>query len=260
MRTVALPSLLALLAACHACAHAGDPPAAPAVASGAAPALVPAVAQPVVAAPPAVAPRTPAPPAGTSAACEDHPAKVAGLDDRRQPLEIAACPDVMDMVRGNGIDFSHDPAMTPSVTPNWDLAAMHAFACAYACAGTGATALLLAWYAVEDSRPLRNHYAAYVVEHPATAGRATWTVVVMYRHSWNLWWNILTGPHVRERPVRKFSHRPTVAEVEAVLAENRWTYTGDPDFKLLAGNVIEENWLSALGGPATKFFPAGIEQ
>src|SRR5439155_20650435 len=79
-----------------------------------------------------------------------------------------------------------------------------------------------------------------------------WTVVVMYRRAFNAWWNIATGPHSRVRPLRDFPKRPTPADVEAILDDNGWGYTDRGDSKLLAGNMIDENWALALGGKPTR--------
>jgi hypothetical protein len=135
-----------------------------------------------------------------------------------------------------------------------------ALTCAYACAGPGATAYLLGWNIIEDDRPLRNENAAFVVEHASTAGAPKWTVVVMYRRAFNPWWNIATGPHSRVVPLRDFPSRPTPADVEAVLDDTGWSYTDRGGFKLLAGNMIDENWQLALGGKPTRLHRDGIEQ
>lgn len=166
----------------------------------------------------------------------------------------------MEWVRGNGMARYKGPAVTPSVVPAWDLDGLRDYACAYACAAPGATAYLLGWNIIEDARPLRNENAAFVVEHAATAGAPKWTVVVMYRRAFNPWWNIATGPHSRVRPLRDFSSRPTPADVEAMLDDNGWSYAARDDFKLLAGNMIDENWQLALGGKPTRLHRDGIEQ
>jgi hypothetical protein len=198
-------------------------------------------------------------PAGTAGACRADP-KVKGVEDRFQPVANAHCPDPMEWVRGNGMDDYKGPAVTPSVVPAWDLDGLRDYACAYACAAPGATAYLLGWNIVEDGRPLRNEDAVFVVEHAATTGAPRWTVVVMYRRAFNAWWNIATGAHSRVRPLREFPKRPTPADVEAILADTGWSYAGAPDFKLLAGNMIDENWQLALGGKPSKHHQDGIEK
>src|SRR5262245_58484532 len=110
--------------------------------------------------PTATAPAAKQPPPNTRGACRDNP-KVAHVEDRFQPQAIAACPDVLEMSRGDGVGKTTGaPAIAKAATPDWDLAAMRDYACAYACAPGGSTASLLAWSALEDERPLRNHYAA----------------------------------------------------------------------------------------------------
>jgi hypothetical protein len=197
---------------------------------------------------PVVAP--PKHPAGAVGKCSPAPV-VAGIEARDQPAAIAGCPDVLELSRGNGMgDSRGQPAVTPTVMPPWDNAAARDYACAYACSSSG-TASLLAWSVFEDDRPLRNHYAAYLVDDSAK-----WTVVVMYRHAFNAWWNIYTSFHSRARPVQTFDHKPSADEIDAVLDNNAWKRADDGGFKLLAGNVIEETW---PGTPQHKF-PAGIEQ
>ena len=233
-----LPTLAVLLAACNADA----PPAPPVVAP-----------PPPVVVPPVVVAR-PTPPPNTAGVCRADP-KVAGVADRDQPAAVAFCPAPMEMVRGNGLDIIKEPKVKPAITPDWDLDAVRDYACAYACAAAGANAYLLAWSTYEDSRPLRMHNAAVIIEHSAKAGPPRWTVVVMYRRSANLWWNINTAVHSRARPLRDFDHRPTPVDVEAAMAQGGWTFDDGPDFPLRAGNVIDETWQLALGGSPTKTFP-----
>jgi hypothetical protein len=224
-----------LLVACHSAEVSPAPPA-----------------QPIMNAT-AVAPvAMPAAPTGTVGICTANP-QVAGVDDGHQPVLIAACPNPMEMTRGNGIGSHTFPSVTPSVTPNWDLDGTRAYVCAYACAPAGAKVAMLAWSILEDPRPLRNHYAAYLV---ADASAKKWTVVVMWRHAINLWWNIGGGFHDPARPIHDFDHAPSTDEIEAVLDDNRWHFADDGDFKLLAGNMIDETWPSA----PQHHFPDGIEK
>jgi hypothetical protein len=179
--------------------------------------------------------------------------QVTGVDPGHQPAAISGCPNPMEMTRGNGLGRNVFPAVTPSVTPDWDLDGTRAYACAYACAPAGATAAMLAWSIFEDPRPLRNHYAAYLV---ANVPAKKWTVVVLWRHAINLWWNIGGGVHDPARPIHDFDHAPSADEIEAVLDDNRWKRADEGDFKLLAGNMIDETWPS----PPLHHFPDGIEK
>jgi hypothetical protein len=209
------------------------------------------VTSPTVASEPVAAP-VKAPPPGTVGVCRADPT-VAGVEDRDQPATIAGCPEPMEMFRGNGHRQAELPKVVPSIVPDWDLAGVRDYACAYACAAPGAKAAMLAWSVLEDPRPLRNHYAAFLIDHSPSP---KWTVVVMYRHAVNAWWNIGGGIHSSSRPIHDFDHRPTVAEIEAVLDDNAWKFTDDGDGKLLAANVIDETW----PGPPERHFPDGIER
>ena len=182
---------------------------------------------------------------GTTGTCEADP-KVDGVDDNRRPVAIAGCPAPMDMSRGNGFSSDPYPTVTPGPLPAWDLAGTLAYACAYACAPAGAHAALLAWSIYEDPRPLRNDNVAYVVSMPNK-----WTVVVMWRHAFNKWWNIAGSFHDPRVPIQSFDHPPTAAEIEDVLRGNTWSFAAsDAGFKLLAGNTIDASWPSA---PPTHF-------
>ena len=176
--------------------------------------------------PPALAP-------GTGGACRDKP-KLAGLEDRDQPAAIAFCPNPLEMVRGNGMSGDHDPPV-PATMPPWDQDALRDYACAYACATAGAQAYLLGYQASPE-----HHDAAYLIEHGPDEGAPKWTVVVMYKRTFNAWWNINTGPHVRTRPIYTFPRRPRPADVRHVLLANGWG---------VSGTMIDENWKIALGGP-----------
>jgi hypothetical protein len=213
--------VLAMFVACRA--DAAPPPSAP---------------------PPArAAVNKPAPASATDGACRAHTV-VAGVDDRSQPDEMAGCPDPLEFMRGNGLGAARLPAVDPkATTPPWDVAGARAYACAYACAPDGATAQLLAWSIYEDARPLRNHYAAYVV---ADAAHHAWTVVVMYRHAVNGWWNVDTSPHRPSHAIARFDHPPTKDELDAALAATVWPTGDDRDgFRRLAGGTIAASWPAA---------------
>jgi len=201
------------------------------------PAASPPPPSPAPAAPVAIAKKQPPP--NTRGTCRDDP-HVDKVEDRFQPKAIASCPNVREYHRGDGVGKTTGaPAMTQTVTPDWDLVGLRDYACAYACAPAGATASLLAWSAYEDDRPLRNHTAAFLVEQAHK-----WTVVVMYRHAFNEWWNIATSFHSRSTPVVELDHAPTTEELTAALAQAGWSWSAPAGFKLLAGNVIDEVWPS----------------
>lgn len=178
------------------------------------------------------------------------------------PADLARCADVAGLMRGDGIAVPGAlPPVSPSALPPWDLDGLRDFACAYACAKPGATAYLLAWYVDERGSTRRDHHAALVVAQPAAAGAApVWTVIVTYRHAKHAWWSLDWSDTSLPRPLHYFDHRPTPAEVYAVLDENRWRFTGDEDWPLLAGNVIDTAWPLATGAPATRFYPPAIER
>jgi hypothetical protein len=138
------------------------------------------------------------------------------------------------MVRGNGLAGDHEPPVS-ATTPPWDQDALRDYACAYACATPRAQAFLLGYLASANQ-----HEAAYLIEHGPDEDAPKWTVVVMYKRTFNRWWNINTGPHVRTRPIYTFPRRPRPSEVRHVLIANGWG---------VSGTMIDENWKIALGGP-----------
>jgi len=179
-------------------------------------------------------------PPTTSGVCQAN-AKVAGVGDDQQPAKIAGCPDPMELERGNGFGRGPYPAISGALPP-WDLPGALAYACAYACAPAGAKAALFGWSAYEDSRPLRNDNAAYVISNPAAK---RWTVVVMWRHAFNKWWNIGGGFHDPKTPIRTFDHAPTAAELDAMLEANGWDFSAARDgFKLVGGKLVDAAWPS----------------
>lgn len=196
------------------------------------------------------APAVADPPAGTTGVCNAD-AKVADVGDERQPAKVANCPSPMDYVRGNGLGKGPYPAITPDALPPWDMAGALQFACAYACVANGAHATLIGWSIYEDDRPLRNDSAAYVIHGDKSR---TWTVVVMWRHAFNKWWNIGGGAHDAAVPIRTLDHAPTAAELDQMLRGNGWDFSADQSgFKLIGGDTIDANWPSA---PPTHFAKA----
>jgi hypothetical protein len=160
----------------------------------------------------------------------------------------------MDMSRGDGVGISKDaPKVTPTVLPPWDMDNMRDWACSFACANAGAEAYLLAWSIIEDSRPLRNHNAAFVVRHKDTP---KWTVVVMYQHSFNTAWNIDVSFHRPSvKPIVDFPAKPTAQEIDDVIGATGWQWRGESlGFRVLAGNVIDELWQLVIREPAPQHF------
>jgi hypothetical protein len=204
-------------------------------------------------APPVASSPVAAPPATNGTCAAD--ATAADVDADHQPVAISGCPTPMEMVRGNGIKRSSGDPIERTALPRWDLPATLAYACAYSCAPAGAHAAMLGWSTYGDDRPLRNDYAAYLVAEP-DAHR--WTVVVMWRHDFNKWWNIAGDFHRPRRPIQGFDHAPTAAEIDAVLTSNDWTFVAADalGFKLLAGNMIDDNWPAA----PPHHFPDGFEK
>ena len=150
---------------------------------------------------------------------------------------VARCPDPMAWSRGDGLGMSDSLPLVKATPLPPDLEASRSFACAYACATKGAAAHLLAWSIIEDSRPLRNHNAAFLVEDPMKIPK--WSVVVMYRHATNTAWNIDVSMHSRSRPLVKFDDKPSWNLVAGVMREDRWQTQDEPDgFKILAGATL----------------------
>ncbi len=190
----------------------------------------------------------------------------AVLADMRQPADAPSedggrpCPDPGTVVRGDGLG-THDGSLGPvrlTRLPTWDLDILYETARMYACAPGSATSRLLAWFVMEDDRPLRNDNALVVIEHTTTSP-ARYTLVAMYRHSVNREWNIDASFHSTAEPVRTFDHRPTHAEIDDFLARNEWTFVDDWG-RVIAGNVIDDEWLAATGERPWHAFPTGIEQ
>lgn len=208
----------------------------------------------------------PARPASASGLCRASPSDAGAAG-------YAHCPDPMEWSRGDGISHrSALPPVQPSVLPPDDMDGLRDFACAYACALPGSRAHLVAWNVIEDDRPLRNHQAAFVIEQlrprssspdAGLADTSTHTVVVMYRHAFNAWWNIAVSFHSPARPIRHLDHRPTTRELLAVLDNNRWDWVDEPragGFRLLAGNIVDTEWQAATGEAPTRFHPAAVER
>jgi len=269
---IGILGVVGAVAACGAAARSSHAPSVePAPAPSVEPASAPAPA-PVPVPAPAPAPTEPAgppakslafaskAPAGSSGACRVPPNADAGYPE--SPTAVAGCPDVYELSRSDGIDVGdHLPTVKPTEMPEWSLDALRDFACAYACAPVGSAAHLLAWNVIQDQRPLRNHNAVFAIEHATVPPRVKWSVVVMYRHATNTWWNIAVSFHSRARPIRNFSHAPTAAETLALLDENGFQLAAENDgFHVLAGNVIDPLWKLVTGEAPTRFFPPGIER
>ncbi len=171
------------------------------------------------------------------------------------------CPDVGDLMAGDGVPVKKLPPVTPSILPSWDLVRARDFACSYACAPVGSKAHLVAWSVIEDDRPLRNHNALFAIEHVTEAGPPKWTLVDMYRHATNDGWNIHVNFHMQTRPVVPYDHAPKNAEVYEMLETNGWQWDqGVHGFRLLAGNVIDPEWKAVTGTAPGRMFPSEVER
>jgi hypothetical protein len=183
-------------------------------------------------------------------------------------LSEAHCPRPMEYVRGDGISDARalGPIVTGAPLPDWNVDELFAFGCAYACATPGAEAHLLMWSIIEDSRPLRNHNAFMLVHDEAKD--EPWSLVQMYRHATNRWWNIEVSFHSPARAILRFTDRPTADDVRAMLELNEWQWVDEtynngerevPGFAVKAGNVLDQVWLTALGAPPVAQFPTAVE-
>lgn len=169
------------------------------------------------------------------------------------------CPDPRAVVRGDGIGGDpHPPALAPSRLPAWDLEILDETARALACAPASAPTRLLAWYVIEDDRPLRNDNALLLVEN-TTVDPPRFSLVSVYRHATNHEWNTIGSFHDRREPVRTLDHRPTRAELDAFIEQSGWSFV-DSWGKIIAGNVIDEHWRAATGEAPWHGFPRGVEQ
>ena len=82
----------------------------------------------------------------------------------------------------------------------------------------------------------------------------------MYRHATNDWWNVSRSFHDPSRPYRRFTIRPTTADLDAFIDQAYFQFDAEHDFRVLAGNVLDDNWREATGEDARRRFPEGIEQ
>jgi hypothetical protein len=171
----------------------------------------------------------------------------------------APCPDPTAVVRGDGIAVDPTPApVAASRLPAWDLEILRETARMLACAPASAATRLLAWYVMEDDRPLRNDNALLLVED-AAAAPPRFSLVAVYRHATNHEWNTVGSFHDRREPVRTFDHRPTRKEVDAFIEQSGWTFV-DTWGRVIAGNVIDDEWRAATGKAPWKAFPAAVER
>ena len=66
-------------------------------------------------------------------------------------------------------------------------------------------------------------------------------------------------PPPRSPLVCTFAHRPTRAELDAFLDQGGWTFADDWG-RVIAGNVLDAEWLAATGAAPWRAFPASIER
>lgn len=169
------------------------------------------------------------------------------------------CPDPREVFRGDGLGTTAPLGpVAKTQLPAWDLEILAETARTLACAPGEAPARLLAWYVMEDDRPLRNDNALLLVED-ATSKPPRFTLVQVYRHAKNHEWNTIGSFHDPSEPVRTFDHRPTRAEIDAFLAQSGWDFA-DAWGRVIAGNVIDAEWLAATGEAPWRSYAAGIER
>jgi hypothetical protein len=170
------------------------------------------------------------------------------------------CPDPTAPLVGDGkgTDGTLGPVKRTRL-PTWDIDILHETARLSACAPGTAISRLLAWHVMEDDRPLRNDYALMFVEdHSVEPPR--YTLLSMSRHATNLQWNASPGSsHSREEPVRTFDHRPSSAEVDEYLAQSGWSFS-DTWGRVIAGNVVDDEWRKALHAAPWRGYAEGIER
>jgi hypothetical protein len=171
----------------------------------------------------------------------------------------APCPDPTAVVRGDGIAVDPNPApVAVSRLPAWDLEVLRETARILACAPATAATRLMAWYVMEDDRPLRNDNALLLVED-AAAAPPRFSLVTVYRHATNHEWNTVGSFHDRREPVRTFDHRPTRKEVDAFIEQSGWTFV-DTWGDVIAGNVVDEEWRAATGKAPWRSFRPAVER
>jgi hypothetical protein len=172
----------------------------------------------------------------------------------------AKCPDTAAPLigAGRGSDGTLGP-VAQSRLPTWDLDILHDTARMHACAPGSAPSVLLAWYVMQDDRPLRNDYALVLVED-VSAKPPRFTIVQAVRHSKNREWNVSPGSaHSKTEVIRSFDHRPTRQDLDAFLAQSDWQFDDDWG-RVIAGNVLDAQWRAATGEDPWHAFPKGIEQ
>lgn len=184
---------------------------------------------------------------------------VVSAEEAAKTAKRPPCPDPRAVVRGDGVGV--DPQLGPVARgrlPAWDREILEETARGLVCAPGTAAVRLMAWYVMEDSRPLRNDNALMLVED-ATAEPPRFSLVSVYRHATNHEWNTIGSFHDRREPVRTFDHRPTRAEVDAFMDQAEWTFA-DGWGRVIAGNVVDEEWRAATGEAPWRGFAAEIER
>lgn len=180
-----------------------------------------------------------------------------------QAVSVASCPTPRAYIRNDGVGDEDDAGalrpVKPSVLPPWDLESSRAFACAYACVDSSATAHLLAWSVTQGKHRSRNHNALYAIERPDKP----LTLVTMNQNPRKDWWNIEVSFHYPFRPIQELGVPPTRAELDRLLQVNMWRFEHDEDpdgRRVLAGNVLDDVWTAVLGLEPWRHYPKGIEQ
>lgn len=181
-------------------------------------------------------------------------ASTAPSVDGRAPCPDPSAPMVGD---GTGTDGTLGPVALTRL-PTWDIDILYETARRLACAPGAAPARLMAWYVMEDDRPLRNDNALLMIEDTTTQP-PRFTLVQVYRHATNREWNVNTSFHSPREPIRTFDHRPNRAEIDDFLGQSGWSFDDDWG-RVIAGNVVDEEWRRATHLEPWRSFPKGIER
>lgn len=185
-------------------------------------------------------------------------ALATALGQQRDGIPAVACGS-REQVGYDGIETAMGLGpVSPSREPPWNPERLEQAARRFACASKAAIVTPLAWAIVEDSRPLRNHYALVLVEDDI-AGASIYTVVSMYRHATNDEWNIAVSFHDPSSPLRRFMRRPTTADLDAFTTQAEFPFV-DGWGQVKVGNVLDSRWVLATGEPPIRHFAPGIEQ
>ncbi len=107
----------------------------------------------------------------------------------------------------------------------------------------------------EDDRPLRVERALVLTE----LNRGRWEFWYLSRNPKGGRERSAWTPHYvtdsTQRGWKSLDHRPTAEDVEGFLKLSGWTFSAEPPFRLLRGEIFQEAWKSALGFQCPYRFP-----